>query len=292
MTRWQISSLVGLAVLTLHPLGLRADQEVHAEEEVQTGLSESRMPPEEVVAELPSVQLHGELSPALAAEVFLKANAAYEEGAYAKAAAGYQRLVGEGFDDGKVQFNLGNALLRSGELGRAIASYLRGRTARPRDEDVRANLDFARQSTKDAIEPPEPSEVLSTLFFWHFRLSHRELATGLLAVNLIFWVVLGLGLVWPNRELIRWAALLLLVLLLTLAMSVLAHRFVDRPVAVIVPQEVNAHTAPEGSSVVRFKLHAGTELRVQDQRQGWVRVSLPDGQQGWIAEEWIELVYR
>jgi tetratricopeptide (TPR) repeat protein len=284
--------LAGLVVLTLHAEGLLAAQVVAGEEEVPIELSESRMAGDEVVAELPSVELHGQLSPAQAAEVFLRANAAYEEGAYTTAAAGYQRLVREGFEDGRVQFNLGNALLRSGELGKAIAVYLRSRATRPRDVDVRANLDFARQSTKDAIEPPEPGEVLSTLFFWHFRLSHRELAIGLLAVNLIFWVVLGLGLVWPSRELIRWASLLLLVLLLTLAASLLVHRFLDRPVAVIVPQEVSAHTAPEGSSVVRFKLHAGTELRVQDRRQGWVRVSLPDGQQGWIGEEWIELVYR
>lgn len=291
MSRRQISSWVGLSVLILYAQGLQAAQVVTAEE-AHTEITESRTRSEEVVAELPSVELHGELSPALAAEVFLRANAAYEEGAWAKAAAGYQRLVREGFDDGRVQFNLGNALLRSGELGRAIASYRRSRAERPRDEDVRANLAFARQSTKDAIEPPEPSEVVSTLFFWHFRLSHRELASGLLIVNLIFWVVLGLGLGWPGRELIRWVSLLLLVLLLTLAASLLVHRFLDRPVAVIVPQEVNAHTAPEESSVVRFKLHAGTELRVQDQRQGWVRVSLPDGQQGWVGEEWIELVYR
>ena len=291
MSRWRISSLVGWVVLALHCHGLQAAQVV-TEEGVHTEPSESRPLLEEVVAELPSVDLHGELSPALAAEIFLKANAAYEEGAYAKAAAGYQRLVREGFDDGRIQFNLGNALLRHGELGRAIASYLRSRAASPREEDVRANLDFARQSTKDAIAPPEPSEVLSTLFFWHFRLSHRELATGLLAVNLIFWAVLGLGLVWPNRELIRWTSLLLLVLVFTLATSLLVHRFLDRPVAVIVPQEVSAHTAPEESSVVRFNLHAGTEVRVQDQRPGWMRVSLPDGQQGWIAEEWIELVYR
>jgi len=291
MSRWRIWSLAGWILLALHSHGLQAAQVVTAEE-VHTEPSESRPPLEEVVAELASVELHGELSPALAAEIFLKANAAYEEGAYAKAAAGYQRLVREGFDDGRIQFNLGNALLRNGELGKAIASYLRSQAASPREEDVRANLQFARQSTKDAIAPPQPSEVLSTLFFWHFRLSHRELAIGLLVVNLVFWSVLGLGLLWPNRELIRWASFLLLVLLFTLSASLLVHRFLDRPVAVIVPQEVSAHTAPEETSVVRFKLHAGTEIRVQDQQPGWVRVSLPDSQQGWIAEEWIELVYR
>ena len=290
MSRWHSVGLMGLLVLAMSVSGMYAAQEPGAEESKAEG--RERRDLTQAPIKLPLVELSGGLSPALAAEVFLEANAAYEAGAWAKAAAGYEQLVREGFDDGRVQFNLGNALLRNGELGAAIASYLRSRAERPRDEDVQANLKFARQSTKDAIEPPDPSEVVSTLFFWHFRLSHRELAIGFLVVNLLFWVVLGLGLVWPGREVIRWASFLLLILLLTLAGSLLAHRFLDRPVAVIVPQEVSAHTAPEEDSVVRFKLHAGTELRVEDQRAGWVRVSLPDGQQGWIGGDWVELVYR
>jgi hypothetical protein len=291
MSRWQILGLVGWVMLIFHPAGTYAAQ-VEPAKEVPVEISEVKTAPDGVSMEQQPVELHGGLSRALAAEIFLNANAAYEDSDYAAAAAGYQRLVREGFDDGRVQFNLGNALLRRGELGRAIAAYRRSQAARPRDEDVRANLDFARQSTKDAIAPPEPSEVLSTLFFWHFRLSHRELVFVLLAVNLVFWAVLGFGLIWPGRELIRWTSLTLLLVLLTLATSLFVHRFLDRPVAVIVPQEVAAHTAPDETSVIRFKLHAGTELRVQDERQGWVRVSLPDGQQGWVGEEWVELGYR
>lgn len=290
MSHWRIASVVGLVALTMPGQGLHAAQEAAAEEALAKPTGRDEIGTEPI--KLPLVELSGGLSPALAAEVFLEANAAYKAGAWAKAAAGYSQLVREGFDDGRIQFNLGNSLLRNGELGRAIASYLRSRAQLPREEDVQANLSFARQSTKDAIAPPEPSEVLSTLFFWHYRLSHRELALGLLAVNLIFWATLGLGLVWPGRELIRWSSLVLLLLLLTLATSLVLHRFLDRPVAVIVPQEVAAHTAPDEASVVRFKLHAGTELRVQDQRPGWVRVSLPDGQQGWVGEDWVELVYR
>jgi hypothetical protein len=44
--------------------------------------------------------------------------------------------------------------------------------------------------------------------------------------------------------------------------------------------------------VVRFKLHAGTELRIRDSRDGWLRIGLPDGQQGWIETAWAEQVER
>jgi hypothetical protein len=225
-------------------------------------------------------------------ERFVLANTAYQEGNYSRAVELYSSLTAQGFDDGRIHYDLGNAYLRNGELGRAIASYLRSRARRPRDEDVQANLKFARKSTKDDIAPPEPPAVVSTLFFWHFRLSHRDLALAVLTANLLFWGV------WLGRafrrdsEVLRWLLILLLIVLLALVGSLIVHVFFDQPVAVVVPQELDAFTAPDSESIVRFKLHAGTELRVQDKRQGWVRIALPDGQQAWIEETWVEIVRR
>ncbi|MGB6994831.1 MAG: SH3 domain-containing protein, partial [Thermoanaerobaculia bacterium] len=84
--------------------------------------------------------------------------------------------------------------------------------------------------------------------------------------------------------------ILLLVLLVATAGSLFVHRLFPLQVAVVVPQEIEARTAPDPDSVVRFKLHAGTEVQVKDRRPGWLRIVLPDGQQGWVEEEWTELV--
>ncbi len=82
----------------------------------------------------------------------------------------------------------------------------------------------------------------------------------------------------------------MLVLLVASAGSLFVHWTITRPVAVIVPLEVDAHTAPDSESVIRFKLHAGSEVRVQEEREGWLRIALPDGQQGWIEAEFAEVV--
>ncbi|MCP4660868.1 MAG: hypothetical protein GY856_36160, partial [bacterium] len=38
--------------------------------------------------------------------------------------------------------------------------------------------------------------------------------------------------------------------------------------------------------VVLFKLHAGTEVRVVDRREGSIRIALPEeGKGGWIGQE-------
>ena len=223
-------------------------------------------------------------------EIFVAANRAYEAGDYVAAISDYRELIERGAASGQIHFNLGNAYLRHGELGRAIAEFRRARQWLPRDEDVRANLSFARDSARDALTPPEPSPVLSTLLFWHYRLSPVELAKLAVVSSVLFW---GLAIVWVWRrdsEILRWTLLALMVLLLGTLGSMAVHAWVSRPVAVIVPQEIDAFTAPDTESVVRFKLHAGTELRVRDERQGWLRIGLPDDQQGWIESVWAEVV--
>jgi tetratricopeptide (TPR) repeat protein len=223
-------------------------------------------------------------------ELFVQANSAYESGDYREAVRLYQSLVAADLDSGHLHYNLGNAYLRNGELGRAIASYRRSQWRLPRDEDVRANLDFARRTTRDALEPPGPSPVVSTLFFWHFGLSRSELARIALALNLIFWSLLGARLFKPRSEALRWLSYTVLVPLLTVVVSLGIRQASPQRVVVVVPQEIEAQSGPGEDAVVRFKLHAGTEVELRDRRDGWLRIALPDGQQGWIESDWAEVV--
>lgn len=223
-------------------------------------------------------------------ELFVNANRAYEEGDYGRAVELFERLRAAGYGGSRLLYNLGNAYLRNGELGRAIASYRRSQVLDPRNEDVRANLEFARKSAKDALAPPQPGTVPQTLFFWHYLLSVREIVLLLLVVNALFWAALTLRLRARRSETLRWVIVLLLVPLLLLGASLAIRVGLPAQVAVIVPQEVDAHTGPAASTVVRFQLHAGTEVLLRERRENWVRIALPDGQQGWVVEESVEIV--
>lgn len=265
----------------------------------QTGSAQDSVPPAEAARETPATAMSipvdppGQPGPSDAdplpgddpGELFVKANGAYEAGRYDAAAELYARLIELGIEDGRLYYNLGNAYLRSGDLGRSVAAYLRGRVLRPRDEDLQANLAFARQSTKDAISAPEPPPLLATLFFWHYASSPREVAAATVLLNILFWSVWLIRLFRRDSETLRWLFMLLLVLLIATAGSLLARRTLPRTVAVVVPQKVEARTAPDAASVVRFELHAGTELLVKDRRTEWLRIALSDGQQGWIPRD-------
>src|SRR3989442_2159968 len=78
---------------------------------------------------------------------FDQANKLYEQGKFAEAAASYERILQGGQASAALYFNLGNALFKSGQTGLAILNYRRAEQLAPRDPDIRANLQFARNST-------------------------------------------------------------------------------------------------------------------------------------------------
>jgi tetratricopeptide (TPR) repeat protein len=226
------------------------------------------------------------------AELLAFANRAYDEGRHGEARDLYQRLLALGYGAAPVHYNLGNAHLRAGDQGRAIASYLRAQSLAPRDQDVNANLAFARGTTTDDLEPPATPALLRTLFFWHFGLSRAELVRALVVVDVLFFAALAAWFFRRRSEGLRWIAGALLLLLVVLAASTALRLLRPQRVAVVVAPEVEAFTGTSADSSVRFRLHAGTETRALEQREGWVRVRLPSGEQGWVAQEQVEVVAR
>lgn len=222
--------------------------------------------------------------------LWLDANRAYDSGEYARAHELYTTLVDSGFANGHLYFNLGNTQLRQGQLGAALASYLTARALLPRDSDIRANLSYARKLSKDALVPPEPNPVLATLFFWHVILSRHELWVFTMAANLLFWTLAAAAYRWRHSEALRFGAGFALLILLAVGIS-LAVRYVSpTQVAVVQTEEVEVHAGLSRDAVVRFKLHAGSEVRVQDVMESWVRVRLPDGLEGFVERADVAVV--
>src|SRR6266511_3325281 len=81
---------------------------------------------------------------------FEQANKYYEQSNFTEAAAAYARMIDGGHVSPALYFNLGNALFKSGQIGRAIFNYRLAQLLAPRDPDVRANLRFARNQVEGA----------------------------------------------------------------------------------------------------------------------------------------------
>ena len=222
------------------------------------------------------------------ATLFGEAVQAYESGEYGLAVSRFRQLAEIGPENASAQYNLGNALLRSGELGGAIAAYRRARSLAPRDEDVLANLQFARTSARDAIAAPDPGAVPRTLVFWHFGFSRVERIWIAVVAGLAFWSAIALVLLRRAAATRRWLAAVGGVVLIAMLASLAFDWWRGASVAVVLAPQVDARTAPEASGVVRFKLHAGTEVRALEERGDWILIALPDGERGWIESRFVE----
>src|SRR5205823_6641015 len=91
-----------------------------------------------VVLTLAVAELRADAAPA----AFEAANRFYFEGKFSEAATTYGILEQSGQKSAALYFNWGNALFKSGQIGRAIAAYRRAEALTPRDPDLRANLQF------------------------------------------------------------------------------------------------------------------------------------------------------
>lgn len=223
-------------------------------------------------------------------ETFVAGNRAYAAGDHAGAIGHYLSLLEAGSEHPVIHYNLGNAYLRHGELGRAIAAYRRAARGLPRNRDVQANLDLARSRVSDAVEPPEPSPVLSAFFYWQRWLSPSELWAAVIALNALFWTLLAVRLYRRRAALLGWMAAGLLVPLLPLGASLAVAAVTPRDVAVVLPSEVEVRSGARPDATVLFRLHAGSEVSVVDRYEEWLRVSLPEGVQGWIPQRRVEVV--
>lgn len=205
------------------------------------------------------------------------------------AVKGYEALVQEGIEDAQLSFNLGNAYVRQGQLGRAIAAYRSSEKLAPRDQDVRKNLELVRAQVSDAVTPPGPSAIATTLFFWHFALSTRESLIVAVLANLGLFLVLALRRVGLARSLTPFALPTFIVLELLFVPSWGVKALAPSDVAVVRVPEAQVHASHQSDAVVRFVLHDGAEARVTERNDTWARIELADGKQGWVELNSVEL---
>ncbi len=218
---------------------------------------------------------------------FLDAVVAYEKGEYQAAVDGFEELAEKGAPTPDLGYDLGNAYLKLGDLGRAILWYERAARLAPGDPDVRYNLELARSRTRDAA-PSESTDWSRLLFFWRGHLATRTLWLLAAGLNALFWAALALRLFLRRRGLHRFGAVCLaLALLLGLSAAVDAMDPATRNLGIVLPGElpVRAGIAPESTEL--FRLHAGARVRVERSETGHLRIRFGEDKVGWVPADQV-----
>ena len=233
------------------------------------------------------------------AELMSEANERYNRGEYKEAAQLYESLIADGFRDPALLYNLGNAYFEQGDFGRAILHYLRAERLSPRDPDIHANLELARNHTVDELQVEGDSLVASLSNIAHRWMTPAEVGTAVLLLWLlgglalaVLLVVSGLRRLAVILRAIIACALILALLMLPFWLSMLyANPYGNT--GVVIAEAVEVASGPGPQYATEFTLHSGAQVRVVDSRKGWVMVELPGGElKGWLASLGVEAVAR
>lgn len=206
---------------------------------------------------------------------------------YLRAAGLFQEILDAGAVSGAILYDQGNAYLRAGQVGRAIAAYRQAQRFRPRDPYLAANLEQALERAGQA--EPSPS-IWDQILFWRNWLGYREVFVAMVTMATVTFLFAAAAVLWPERGGLVWfcrrAALVpgALTVLLVAVAAYDWYRFAGTSHGVVTAAEVVARKGSGETYQPAFTkpLGEGTEFQVVDRRGDWLLIQLPSGPEGWI----------
>ena len=221
--------------------------------------------------------------------LFKLGNQHYQEQRYEEAIAAYEQITVQEYESAALYYNLGNAYYKTGRLASCLLNYERALRLAPGDEDIRYNLDLARQATVDQIEAlPQP---LLSVYWKRFSGSLSPDNWGLLSLVFLFAGLLAMAVYfYANRAGIKkflfFSALNLLIFGIFSLILALQQFRQEQNVQEAIVFEANAYvkSAPNENGEDAFILHEGTKVRVLEVYNGWKKIKIADGKVGWIDD--------
>ncbi len=229
------------------------------------------------------------------ADTFTKANEAYMEQNYQLAIELYGKLIKEGKIAPEVYFNLGNAHYKIGNIADAVLNYERANRIAPSDPDISHNLRIAYLATIDKIEP---APMVFYEQWWNDFVKSGSVHQRALITIMFLWLSLAMiavylfsNAVFIKKIMFFSGAAMAVAGLFTFYLTFRQHQHLSsNRGAVIYIESAYVRSSPDKSSANLFLLHAGTKIDVVDELEGWRKIRIANGNEGWIEADAMELI--
>ena len=223
-------------------------------------------------------------------QAFDKAVKLYSSGEYSKAIDIYDSILHSGVESWELYYNLGNAWFKKEEYPKAILFYEKALKINPSNPDIKYNLELANSKIADKIEP------LPVFFLKRWWLNFSGLLTEkqwgiatiilwalLMLASYIFFTTSSVG----RKKIAFWFGVLMLVFSLTSgAAGYKQYRLASsHKSAIVMTPTVNVKSSPDKGSTTIFVLHQGTKVRLTEKIGNWYRITIANGNKGWIKSE-------
>lgn len=225
-------------------------------------------------------------------QAYAKALQSYYAGNYDDAVVELERVAAIPMHNEDLYYNLGCSYFRVNKLGPAIYNFERALIVAEGADDARFNLKTARAAVaakvKDVLKGGEGGP------WWHAATRILSLRGFKILFLTLWWTalaaLLGLRFIAPGPGRTGLIASAALVWLLTLGCGALlaGRHYLQsslRQEGIILPDRVVVREGPTPRTKETFKLHAGLRVSLRQEENGWIRIRLPNGLEGWIQKQ-------
>jgi len=225
-------------------------------------------------------------------DLYKSGNALYAEGKFADAAQKYQSAADAGFRNWILEYDLGNAYYRAGQMGKGILHYERAFRINSGQGDVIYNLNLA---TTKAGDPELPTTALPVLAWRLFYVFSVNTLTVLFSLFFVFFCAVG-AFALLDRRLLSNDILVMSGFFFVLLTGWLAGRIylLEKPVGVVVSSVAEVRSGPNTTYPANFTIPEGRRvliLKEQEPIQGWLEIGVPqEGLKGWVPDTSVEVI--
>lgn len=219
--------------------------------------------------------------------LFAAGNASYNKGQFKDAFDTYKKVVDEGYESAALYFNMGNASYKNGDIPSALLYYGKAHKLSPGDEDINFNIKYVNLKTTDKID--EAPEFFITKWWRGFVLA--------ISANALAWISVLLVLVGSGMLILYFfttsvtikkssfygaMAFFLLGVFAIFIAGMQVNYFSSHREAIVFSSVVNVKSSPVEKANALFVIHEGTKLDILDNSNGWIKIRLANGSEGWI----------
>ena len=228
-------------------------------------------------------------------ESFITGIKYYRAQNYTEAISEFTKITDSGIKNGKLFYNLANAYMKNGNLGKAVLWYERAYKLIPGDPDLQFNMEYASMQLKDAPEE-RGSQVIKIIFFWKFILKIPAVQWTAIALNIIFWLILCIRIIQKSiiqkKRIFKLPVYCIMFFAIIFISTAFYNYYESLTIkqAVIIHEKVSVRSGFAKKSTELFVLHEGTKIRVEKEQKDFYKIIFSKEKIGWIKKSEAEPV--
>ncbi|UJH90265.1 tetratricopeptide repeat protein [Antarcticibacterium sp. 1MA-6-2] len=227
--------------------------------------------------------------------LFEAGNAAYNNGNYEAAIENYEEILNSGETSDELYYNLGNAHYKLNNIAPSIYYYEKALQLNPNDQDIKNNIEFARNMAIDDIEEVQKSGFTAIWKDTVSVLDYNEwgwLAISLAVMFSIFFLIYYFSRKTFQKRLFFTLSMIAVGgMLFAVVFAFQQKSYVtSEQFAVIFTEEAEVRSEPTQRSEEIFTLHEGTKIEIIETYQDWVKFELANGLQGWTDKSYLKFL--